>query len=119
MAEMTFMPGRQGSSKRSHTAGASGLAWRLISSVTVLVAMIPFAEDFLFPSGAEAPCQLDLPYVRAEARTLQLFRRRVTAWARLDELRVHIFVLEARAFGRAGEAGLGGLQKLFVVAIRK
>ena len=31
MAEMTFMPGRQWSSKFSHTAGASGLAWRLIS----------------------------------------------------------------------------------------
>ena len=28
--------------RRSHTAAASGLAWRLISKVTVLVAMIPF-----------------------------------------------------------------------------
>jgi hypothetical protein len=40
MAEMTFMPGRHSSSNFSQTAGASGLAWRLISSVTVLVAMM-------------------------------------------------------------------------------
>ena len=40
MAEMTFMPGRQGRLKVSQTAGASGLAWRLISSVTVLSAMM-------------------------------------------------------------------------------
>ena len=33
MAEMTFMPGRHSSSKFSQTAGASGLAWRLISNV--------------------------------------------------------------------------------------
>jgi hypothetical protein len=39
---MTFIPGRHSSSNRSHTAAASGLAWRLISKVTVLVAMIPF-----------------------------------------------------------------------------
>jgi hypothetical protein len=42
MEEMTFMPERQGSSNFSHTAGASGLAWRLISSCTVFGAMIPF-----------------------------------------------------------------------------
>ena len=42
MAEMTFMPGRHSSSNLSHTAGASGLAWRLISKVTVFVAMIAF-----------------------------------------------------------------------------
>ena len=41
MAEMTFMPGRHSSSKFSHVAGASGLAWRLISNLTVLVAMFP------------------------------------------------------------------------------
>ena len=41
IAEMTFIPGRHSSSNFSHTAGASGLAWRLISNVTVLVAMIP------------------------------------------------------------------------------
>ena len=41
MAEMTFMPGRHSSSNFSHTAGESGPAWRLISSATVLVAMIP------------------------------------------------------------------------------
>jgi hypothetical protein len=46
MAEMTFMPGRHSSSKLSHTAGASGLAWRLISNATVLVAMM-----FAFPQG--------------------------------------------------------------------
>ena len=39
IAEMTFMPGRHSSSNFSHTAGASGLAWRLISNVTVFVAM--------------------------------------------------------------------------------
>ena len=39
MAEMTFMPGRHSSSNFSQTAGASGLAWRLISNGTVLVAM--------------------------------------------------------------------------------
>ena len=39
MAEMTFMPGRHSSSNFSHTAGSSGLAWRLISSITVLVAI--------------------------------------------------------------------------------
>ena len=32
IAEMTFMPGRHSSSNFSHTAGASGLAWRLISN---------------------------------------------------------------------------------------
>ncbi len=36
------MPGRHSSSNRSHTAGASGLAWRLISKVTVLVCHDPF-----------------------------------------------------------------------------
>jgi hypothetical protein len=40
MEEMTFMPGRQGSSKRSHVAGASGLAWRRISKVTVFSDMV-------------------------------------------------------------------------------
>jgi len=40
MAEMTFIPGRQGRVNVSQTAGASGLAWRLISSVTVFSAMI-------------------------------------------------------------------------------
>ena len=35
MAEMTFMPERHSSSNFSHTAGASGLAWRLISSCMV------------------------------------------------------------------------------------
>ena len=44
MAETTFMLGRHSSSKRSQTAGASGLAWRLISNATVLFAMIPFQE---------------------------------------------------------------------------
>jgi hypothetical protein len=42
IAETTFMPERQSSSNVSQTAGASGLAWRLISKVTFLVAMIPF-----------------------------------------------------------------------------
>jgi hypothetical protein len=42
IAETTFIPGRHSSSNRSQTAGASGLACRLISKVTVLVAMIPF-----------------------------------------------------------------------------
>src|SRR5258708_39135743 len=41
MAEMTFIPGRHSSSKFSHTEGALGLAWRLISNATVLFAMIP------------------------------------------------------------------------------
>src|SRR5271157_2340711 len=40
MAETTFMPGYHPSWKLSHTAGASGLAWRLISNCTVLVAMV-------------------------------------------------------------------------------
>src|ERR1035441_452379 len=61
IAEMTFMPGRHSSSNFSHTAGASGLAWRLISSAMVLSAMIPlgplrcgqFFEDI--PSAAQAP----------------------------------------------------------------
>ena len=39
MAETTFMPEYHASSKRSQTAGASGLAWRLISNCTVLVAI--------------------------------------------------------------------------------
>src|ERR1022692_5323773 len=81
MAEMTFMPGRQGSSNRSQTEGASGLAWRLISSEAVFVAM--------------------------RRVSLCLFGCRVTARARLDVLRVHFFVFEARALWRAGEAGLG------------
>src|SRR5580692_11267441 len=91
MAEMTFMPGRHGSSNLSHIEGASGLAWRLISSVTVLVAM--------------------------RRISLCLLGRGVTARARLDELRVDLFVLEARTIGRAGKAGLGGLEKLLVVAV--
>jgi hypothetical protein len=65
MAEMTFMPGRQGSSNRSHTAGASGLAWRLISSCTVLVAMMLFD-----PSGAKKPLFNPVCLLYGLARTL-------------------------------------------------
>ena len=54
MAEITFMPGRHSSEKLSQTAGASGLAWRLISNATVLFAMMSFG-----PSGAKAPKQLN------------------------------------------------------------
>src|SRR6266852_1837492 len=39
MAEMTFMPGRQGSSNFSQTEGASGLAWGLVSMLACLVAI--------------------------------------------------------------------------------
>ena len=38
-SEMMFMPGRYGSSNFSQVAGASGLAWRLISTLMVLCAM--------------------------------------------------------------------------------
>src|ERR1700722_4057190 len=93
MAEMTFMPGRHGSSNRSQTEGASGLAWRLISSVTVFVAM--------------------------RRVSLCLLGRGVTARARLDELGVDFFIFESWTFGRAGEACLGGLQELFIVAVRE
>ncbi len=41
----------------------------------------------------------------------------VNARAGLDELRIDCFVLEAWAFGLAGEAGLGGFQKILVVAV--
>src|SRR5271157_3881116 len=85
MAETTFMPGRHSSSKLSQTAGASGLAWRLISKATVLCAM--------------------------RRVSLCLFGCAVVARARLDVLRIDGLVLESRALGRAGEAGLGGLQE--------
>jgi hypothetical protein len=53
MAETTFMPGYHPSWKLSHTAGASGLAWRLISNATDLFAMIPLVDfselSFLIP----------------------------------------------------------------------
>src|ERR1039457_5038413 len=93
MAEMTFMPGRHSSSKVSHAEGASGLAWRLISNDTVLVAM--------------------------RRVSLCLFGCVVTARARLDVLCVDFLVLETRAFGRAGEAGFSGLQELLIVAVRE
>ncbi len=54
MEEMTFMPGRHGSSKRSQTAGASGLAWRLISKVTVRSAMVSFVVSGL-KAALDAP----------------------------------------------------------------
>ena len=41
----------------------------------------------------------------------------IDARAGLDELRIYRFVLEARAFGRACKAGLGGFQKIFVVSV--
>src|ERR1035437_2390242 len=91
MAETTFMPGRHSSSKLSHTAGASGLAWRLISNCTVLVAM--------------------------RRVSLCLFGCVVAARARLDELRIDFFVFEAGTGGLAGEAGLGGFQELLVVSV--
>ena len=47
------------------------------------------------------------------------FRGFVAALTRLDELRVHFLQLKARALDRAGKAGLGGLQELFVVALGK
>ena len=61
MAEMTFMPGRHSSSNFSHTAGASGLAWRLISSCTVLVAMISLRARLLFDSARTEPELFLLP----------------------------------------------------------
>src|ERR1035441_3065878 len=91
MAEITFMPGCHSSSKLSQTEGASGLAWRLISNPTVLVAMWRVS--------------------------LCLFCCRVAARARLDVLRIDFFVFEAGTFRRAGEAGLCGLQELLVVAV--
>src|SRR5580658_2887255 len=91
MAEMTFMPGRHGSSNSSQTEGAAGLAWRLISSATVLVAM--------------------------RRVSLCLFGCVIPARARLDELGVYFFVFEARTFRCAGECGLGGLEELLVVAV--
>jgi hypothetical protein len=47
MAEITFMPGRHSSSKFSHVAGASGLAWRLISNLMVF-AMFPQKQLLAF-----------------------------------------------------------------------
>src|SRR4051794_26945231 len=43
----------------------------------------------------------------------------VTARPWFDELRVYIFEFEARPLGCAGEAGLGCLQELLVIAIRE
>jgi len=55
IAEMTFMPGRHSISKFSHTAGASGLAWRLISNCTVLFAIVSLPRlIWLRRSGAGA-----------------------------------------------------------------
>src|SRR5260370_39306819 len=69
MAEMTFMPGRHSSSNRSHTAGASGLAWRLISNETVFVAMIPFVV-YQVPRGLK-PRILFASFGTAEAVPFQ------------------------------------------------
>src|SRR5450631_68665 len=91
MAEMTFMPGRHSSSKISHTAGALGLAWRLISKATVLFAIWRVS--------------------------LCLLGCVVAAWTRFDELRVDVFVFEARTIVCPGEAGLGGLQEFFIIAL--
>src|ERR1039458_10194739 len=53
IAEMTFMPGRHSISKPSQTAGASGLAWRLISKDTVFFAIVRF--PFLNSLGLKGP----------------------------------------------------------------
>src|ERR1035441_848663 len=94
MAETTFMPGRQGSSKLSQTAGASGLAWRLISIATDLFAVVAMRRV-----------------------SLCLFGCVVTARARLDVLSIDFFVLEAGTIGGSGETGLGGLEELLIVAV--
>src|SRR5215469_1857669 len=106
IAEMTFMPGRHSSSNRSHTAGDSGLAWRLISKLTVFVAMMPFGL-YLIPSHVS----------ESRRGAPKLFGGVVSARARLDVLRVHFFEFELRAVAMARETRLGGLQELLVVAL--
>src|SRR6266581_7046539 len=91
MAEMTFIPGRHSSSKFSHTAGALGLAWRLISNATVLFAI-----------GRVSLC---------------LFGRVVAAWPRLDELNVDVFEFKTWTLCRTGEAGFCRLQEFLIVAV--
>src|ERR1039458_2138650 len=94
IAVVTFMPGRHSSSKLSHTAGASGLAWRLISNCTVLFAMIPQGlkpRSFFAALAARDPG--GTPVV---PRYKTLFRSVVAARARLDELHIDFFILKAR-----------------------
>src|SRR5215469_945764 len=123
MEEMTFMPGRHSSSNFSHVAGASGLAWRRISNCTVLVAMIPQRFGANAPASKSNRRSFDSPFRLAQddsGMNVPLsFGGVVAARPGLDELHIHVFEFETRAFNCSGEAGLRGLQKLFVVAIGK
>ena len=103
MAEMTFMPGRQWSSKFSHVAGASGLAWRLISNLTVF-AMVLFRGVSLPSRGSSISF---------------ISRRRSGAVVGLMYCVSTSSNSKRGPSACAGEAGLGGLQEFLVVALRE
>src|SRR5579862_6115137 len=123
MAEITFMPGCHCSSNRSHTAGASGLAWRLISKVTVFVAMMPFGLSMPHPTSQNRDVGHPVNSRRRSFAALRMttarplsFRYVVAPRPRLDVLCVHFFKFEFRTVALAGKGGFGGLQKFLVVA---
>ena len=110
-----------GDGRGGAAVGCDGIGGDLHHGGDDVHAGTPFEFEVLPHSGcigAGLALDFELYGLRChESVSLELFHCVVAARARFDVLDVDVFIFEARACDVAGVSGLGGLEKLFVVAV--